>query len=167
MGPNRRAQERERAAARAAEEAKRAEAERKAGVEARKIVEIWNARQAAGEPCGSIRRLALLSQPASHGWRSTVLRAEWWVRLTCARLIAIPAPRSPASSRRYRAGVARWMRPSPNWKCSRLSRRDNVRPQEQCTKSGGAHDPTLCACGDCRLIPAEVCELDGGDGETV
>jgi hypothetical protein len=48
MGPNRRAQERERAAARAAEEAKRAEAERKAAAEAQNIVEIWNARQAGG-----------------------------------------------------------------------------------------------------------------------
>jgi hypothetical protein len=45
MGPNRRAQERERAAARAAEEAKRTEAKRKA---AQKIVAIWNARQAGG-----------------------------------------------------------------------------------------------------------------------
>jgi hypothetical protein len=43
MGPNRRAQERERAAARAA-----AEAERKAIVDAQKIVAIWNARQAGG-----------------------------------------------------------------------------------------------------------------------
>jgi hypothetical protein len=48
MGPNRRAQERERAAALAAEAAKRAEAERKAAFEARKIVDIWNARQAGG-----------------------------------------------------------------------------------------------------------------------
>jgi hypothetical protein len=48
MGPNRRAQERERAAARAAEEAKRAEAEREGAAEAQKIVEIWNARQAGG-----------------------------------------------------------------------------------------------------------------------
>ena len=48
MGPNRRAQERERAAARAAEEAKRAEVERKLAAEAQKIVEIWNARQAGG-----------------------------------------------------------------------------------------------------------------------
>jgi hypothetical protein len=46
MGFNRRAQERERAAARPAEEAKRAEAESKAAVDAQKIVEIWNARQA-------------------------------------------------------------------------------------------------------------------------
>jgi hypothetical protein len=48
MGPNRRAQERERAAARAAAEAKRAEAERKAIAEAERIVAIWNARQAGG-----------------------------------------------------------------------------------------------------------------------
>ena len=48
MGPNRRAQERERAAARAAAEAKRAEAERKAIADAQKIVAIWNARQAGG-----------------------------------------------------------------------------------------------------------------------
>jgi hypothetical protein len=44
MGPNRRAQERERAA----EDAKRAEAERKAIAEAEKIVAIWNARQVGG-----------------------------------------------------------------------------------------------------------------------
>jgi hypothetical protein len=48
MGPNRPAQERERAAARAAADAKRAEAERKAIAEAQKIVAIWNARQAGG-----------------------------------------------------------------------------------------------------------------------
>jgi hypothetical protein len=48
MGPNRRAQERERAAARAAAEVKRAEAERKAIAEAERIVAIWNARQAGG-----------------------------------------------------------------------------------------------------------------------
>ena len=48
MGPNRRAQERERAAARAAAEAKRAETEREAIAEAQKIVAIWNARQAGG-----------------------------------------------------------------------------------------------------------------------
>jgi len=48
MGPNRRAQERERAAALAAEKAKRDEAERKASAFARKITEIWNARQAGG-----------------------------------------------------------------------------------------------------------------------
>ena len=48
MGPNRRAQDRDRAAARAAAESKRADAERKALAEAQKIVAIWNARQAAG-----------------------------------------------------------------------------------------------------------------------
>ena len=48
MGPNRRAQKRDRAAASAAAEAKRAEAERKAIVDAQKVVAIWNARQAGG-----------------------------------------------------------------------------------------------------------------------
>jgi hypothetical protein len=48
MGPNRRANERERAAALAAERAKHAEAERKARGAAQEIVAIWNARQADG-----------------------------------------------------------------------------------------------------------------------
>jgi hypothetical protein len=48
MGPNRRAQDRERAAARAAAKAKRLELERKAIAEAQKIVAIWNAHQAGG-----------------------------------------------------------------------------------------------------------------------
>jgi hypothetical protein len=48
MGPNRRDQDPERAAAEAAARAKRAEAERKAITEAQKIVAIWNARQAGG-----------------------------------------------------------------------------------------------------------------------
>ena len=47
-GPNRRAQDRQRAAAEAAARAKRAEAERKAVTDAQKIVAIWNARQAGG-----------------------------------------------------------------------------------------------------------------------
>jgi hypothetical protein len=46
MGPNRRQQER--AAARAADEAKRAEAQRKSIEDAQKVVAIWNARQAEG-----------------------------------------------------------------------------------------------------------------------
>jgi hypothetical protein len=48
MGPNRRAQDRERAAAEAAARAKRAEADRNAVADAQKFVAIWNARQAAG-----------------------------------------------------------------------------------------------------------------------
>jgi hypothetical protein len=51
----RRAQERERGAARAAAEAKRAEAERKARADAQKVVAVWNARQAGVLPnyrCG-------------------------------------------------------------------------------------------------------------------
>ena len=45
---NRRAQERERAAAEVAARAKRAEAEQKTVVEAQKIVALWKARQAGG-----------------------------------------------------------------------------------------------------------------------
>jgi hypothetical protein len=48
MGPNRRAQDRERAAAEAAARAKRAEAARHAAADAKKVVEIWNERQAGG-----------------------------------------------------------------------------------------------------------------------
>jgi hypothetical protein len=48
MGPARRTQERERAAACAAAEAKRTEAERKAIADAQKIVAIWKARHAGG-----------------------------------------------------------------------------------------------------------------------
>ena len=48
MESNRRAQERERAAAQAPADATRAEAERKAIAEAQNIVAIWNARQAGG-----------------------------------------------------------------------------------------------------------------------
>jgi hypothetical protein len=52
MGPNRRAQDRERAAA----EAKRAETERKAIADAQKIVAIWNARQVGGRNESDLRR---------------------------------------------------------------------------------------------------------------
>jgi hypothetical protein len=62
MGPNRRAQERERAAACAAAEAKRTEAERKAIADAQKIVAIWKARQAGGRALCSIRRRAITSK---------------------------------------------------------------------------------------------------------
>jgi hypothetical protein len=48
LGPNRRAQERERAAAEAVAKAGRAEAERKVQTDAQEIVAIWNARQAGG-----------------------------------------------------------------------------------------------------------------------
>jgi hypothetical protein len=48
MGPNRKAEDRECAAAEAAAKAKRAEAERKAIADAQNIVAIWNARQASG-----------------------------------------------------------------------------------------------------------------------
>ena len=48
MGLNRRAQDRERAAAGAAANAKRVEAERRAVADAKKVVEIWKARQTGG-----------------------------------------------------------------------------------------------------------------------
>jgi hypothetical protein len=58
MGPNRRAQDRERAAAEPAAKAKRLKLERKAATEAQKIVAIRNARQAGGVRCGSIQQSA-------------------------------------------------------------------------------------------------------------
>jgi hypothetical protein len=48
MGPNRRAQDRERASAEQAAKATRAEVERKAIADVQKIVAIWNACQAGG-----------------------------------------------------------------------------------------------------------------------
>jgi len=84
MGPNRRAQERERAAVRAAEEAKRAEAERKAIADAQKIVSIWNARQAGGRALWFYPTIGAaiaagfpwlsFSCPACHQWGSVDLR---------------------------------------------------------------------------------------------
>ena len=77
MGPNRRAQERERAAAQAADEAKRAEAERKALVDAQKIVAIWNNARPADGRFGSIRRLAPRSQPALYERLSNRVRCRY------------------------------------------------------------------------------------------
>jgi hypothetical protein len=57
-GSNRRAQERERAAARAVEKAKSAEGVRKAISETQKIVAIWKRGKATDGLCGSIRRSA-------------------------------------------------------------------------------------------------------------
>ena len=84
MGPNRRAQECERTAARAAEEAKRAEAGRKAIADAHKIVSIWNARQAGGRALWFYPTIGAaiaagfpwlsFSCPACHQWGSVDLR---------------------------------------------------------------------------------------------
>jgi len=71
MGPNRRAQERERAAARAAAKARRAEVERKATAEAERIVAIWNARQAGGRA----PVVAAIAGGASVGFHSPARRA--------------------------------------------------------------------------------------------
>jgi hypothetical protein len=109
MGPNRRAQESERAAARAAEEAKRAEAKRKAIAEAekeRKIVGIWNARQAGGR--------ALWFYPTIS---AAIAAGLPWLSFSCpacgqvgaasisAPSTGTPAPRSQASSPRCRPAV--------------------------------------------------------------
>jgi hypothetical protein len=67
MGPNRRAQERERAAAEAAAKGKRAEVERKAVADAQKIVAIWNARQAGGRELWFYPTIVPRSGPGSRG----------------------------------------------------------------------------------------------------
>jgi hypothetical protein len=61
MGSNRRAQDRERAAAKAAAKATRAEAGRKAVTNAQKIVVIWNARQAGGRALWFYRSAAAIA----------------------------------------------------------------------------------------------------------
>jgi hypothetical protein len=93
MGPNRRAQDRERAAARAAAEAKRAEAERKAIAEAERIVAIWNARQAGGRTlwfCPTIGAaiaagLAWLSFSCPRASNSRSIRARRFVGVSSLR----------------------------------------------------------------------------------
>jgi hypothetical protein len=67
VGPNRRAQERERAAAEAAAKAKRADAERKAVADAQKIVAIWNARQVGGRELWFYPTIVPRSGPGSRG----------------------------------------------------------------------------------------------------
>ena len=96
MGPNRRAQERERAAARAAVEAKRAEAERKAIAEAEKIVAIWNARQAGGRAFWFYPTIGPRLLPASRGSPTRARRAASAARSTFARSIGIRARQSLA-----------------------------------------------------------------------
>src|SRR6476661_1001443 len=86
MGPNRRAQDRERAAAQRAAKAKRAEAERRAIAEAERIVAIWNARQAGGRalwfyPTISAPRLL----PASRGSPTRARPAGNSARSICGR----------------------------------------------------------------------------------
>jgi hypothetical protein len=123
MGPNRRAQERERAAARAAEEAKRAEAEREAIAEAEKIVAIWNARQAGGRALwfyptiGAAIAAGLpwlsFSCPACGQWGSVDLRT-------------LDRPPGAAIPLRVVSPVLPERR-SRNWKCWRRSGRDDAK----------------------------------------
>src|SRR6476659_7079447 len=123
MGPNRRAQERERAAARAAEEAKRAEAERKAAAEAQKIVEIWNARQAGGR--------ALWFYPTIG---AAIAAGVPWLSFSCPgcgqfgsvdlrTLDRLPAARSRGLSRPYPAGGWRFPCGQSQRSAARLARK--------------------------------------------
>ena len=91
MGPNRRAQERERAAARAAAEARRAEAERKALVDAQKIVAIWNARQAGGR--------ALWFYPTIG---AAIAAGLPWLTFSCPACLRIGRPTHARSTSRRR-----------------------------------------------------------------
>ena len=105
MGPNRRAQERERAATRAAAEAKRAEAERKAIVEAERIVAIWNARQAGGRALWFYPTIGAAIAAGLPWLTFHAPRAGSSDRSTYAYSIGTPAPQSPALSRQSRAGA--------------------------------------------------------------
>jgi hypothetical protein len=94
MGPNRRAQERQRAAARAAAEAKRAEAERKAIAEAERISPSGTRGKPAAGRCGSTRRSAPRLLPASRGSPTRARSAANAAPSTCARLIGTRGLRS-------------------------------------------------------------------------
>ena len=127
MGPNRRAQERERAAARTAAEAKRAAAERKAVTDAQKIVAIWNARaKPAVASCGSTRRSAPPSLRVCLGSPTHAQRASKSALSTCAPSTGIRALRFPPSSRRCR-------RCSPNSPFARLEMLAAERPRRVST----------------------------------
>jgi hypothetical protein len=96
MAPNRRAQEREHAAARAAAAAKRAEAERKAIADAQKIVAIWNARQAGGRAAVVLpddRRRHRGRRPVAELLLPRLRSSAQW---TYARSIGTAVPRSLA-----------------------------------------------------------------------
>jgi hypothetical protein len=118
MGPNRPAQDRERAAAEAAAKAKRAEAARKAVAEAQKIV--------ADMECAPSRRARAVVLPdyrRCYRGRASVA----FILLPCLRTIRLrghaysrPAPqarRFRASSHQCRVAGVRPTRHSPGWKC--------------------------------------------------
>jgi hypothetical protein len=117
MGPNRRAQDRERAAAEAAARAKRAEAERKAITEAQKIVAIWNARQAGGRALWFYPTIGA-AIAAGLPWLSFSCPACGQLAVsTCARSIDTQAARSRGSFRPYPADAARLTRRLRGSKC--------------------------------------------------
>jgi hypothetical protein len=106
MGPNRGAQERERAAARAAAEATRAEAECKAIVDAQKVVAVWNARQAGGR--------ALWFYPTIG---AAIAAGVPWLSFSCL-LVARSAPSICARSISTRASISSLI---PTVSCRRCS----------------------------------------------
>jgi hypothetical protein len=117
MGPNRRAQERERAAARAAAEAKRAEAERKAIAEAERIVAIWNARQAGGLALWFYPTIGAAIAAASRGSPTRARPAANAARSVCARSTDTRGLRYRASSHQCRADDAHPTHRSRGSKC--------------------------------------------------
>jgi hypothetical protein len=107
----------ERAAARAAAEAKRAEAERNAIAEAQKIVAIWNARQAGGRALWFYPTIGA-AIAAGLPWLSFSCPAcGQFGSATCARSTGIPAGQSQASFPRCRVAGVRPTRRLPGSKC--------------------------------------------------
>jgi hypothetical protein len=117
MGPNRRAQERERAAARAAAEAKRTEADRKAIAEAERSLPSGTRGKPAAEPCGSTRRSAPRLLPASRGSPTRARLAANAARSTFARSIGIRRLRYRALSLQCLAAGVRPTRRLRDLKC--------------------------------------------------
>ena len=93
MGPNRRTQERERAAARAAAKAKRTEAERKATADAQKIVALWNSRHAGGRAPWFYPTTGAAIAAGVPWLMFSCLAASKSDQCICGRTIGIRAPR--------------------------------------------------------------------------
>ena len=117
MGPNRRAQDRERAAAEAAAKAKRAEMERKAVAEAQKIVSIWNARQAGGRALWFYPTIGAAITGGCLGCRSPAPPAGNTGQWICGGWTVTRAVRFQASYRPCPADAARLTRLLHGSKC--------------------------------------------------
>jgi hypothetical protein len=134
-GPNRRAQERERAATRTAVEAKRAAqlSARRSPTRRRSWRFGTRGKPVAGR-CGSTRLSAPPSRPVSLGSPTHAQRASKSTLSTCAPSTGIRALRFPASSRRCRAGGARLTRRLRGWKCWRRNGLGGSRRQTEYRK---------------------------------